>query len=163
MLKKWEDIPEFMRLHEVKRYYDILDGKRVSLFFKRLFDLFVSLLLLIILAVPMLIVAVCIKATSKGEVFYRQERVTTYGKVFRIHKFRTMVSDADKCGTLVTLNDDERITKIGTFLRKSRIDEWPQLIDVLKGDMTFVGTRPEVSKYVERYTPEMRLCLYLRE
>lgn len=151
MLKKWEDIPEFMRLPEVKHYYDILNSKRISLFFKRVFDIVVSLILLIILAIPMIVVSICIKGDSEGTVFYRQERVTTYGKVFRIHKFRTMISDADKCGTLVTLNNDGRITKVGKILRKTRIDEWPQLIDVLNGDMTFVGTRPEVPKYVEKY------------
>lgn len=161
MLKKWQDIPEFMRTQEVKRYYDILDKKRVQLFIKRLFDIAFSLILLVILALPILIIAIIIKLDSKGPVFYRQERVTAYGKKFRIHKFRTMVNNADKIGTAVTVNEDKRITKVGAKIRKYRIDEIPQLIDVLIGNMSFVGTRPEAVQYVERYKPEYFATLLL--
>ena len=102
-LRKWEDIPEFMRSEEVKPYYDALSHKRIQLFCKRLFDIVIAIILLLLLAIPMLIIAIMIKLDSKGPVFYRQERVTTYGRHFRIHKFRTMVNDADKIGTAVTV------------------------------------------------------------
>ena len=161
MLKKWEDIPLMMQNSEVKTYYEILSRKQVGLMLKRVFDLFVALMLLIILAVPMLIIGVVIALDSPGGVFYRQVRVTTYGKEFRIHKFRTMVANADKAGSLVTIGKDNRITKVGAFLRKYRLDELPQLLDVLNGTMSFVGTRPEVTKYVERYSDEMKATLLL--
>ena len=153
MIKAWDELPQFMRLQEVKPYYDVLKKRQISLFFKRIADIFISLCLLVILSVPMLIIAIFIKIDSDGPVFYRQERITRYGKVFRIHKFRTMVSNADKIGTLITLDADKRITKVGKFLRRIRLDETPQLIDILIGNMSFVGTRPEVPKYVERYEP----------
>ncbi|MBQ8488586.1 MAG: sugar transferase [Pseudobutyrivibrio sp.] len=160
-LRKWEDIPEFMRCDEVKLYYEALTHKRVQLFCKRLFDIVIAIILLVILAIPMLIIAIMIKLDSKGPVFYRQERVTTYGRHFRIHKFRTMVKDADKIGTAVTVGGDARITKVGSKLRNLRLDEMPQLIDVLIGDMSFVGTRPEAVKYVDAYTKEMNATLLL--
>jgi lipopolysaccharide/colanic/teichoic acid biosynthesis glycosyltransferase len=109
----------------------------------------------------MLVIAVWIKADSKGTVFYRQERVTTYGKHFRIHKFRTMVSNADKIGTAVTVGNDSRITKAGSHLRSLRLDELPQVFDVLLGDMSFVGTRPEAVKYVDKYEPEYLATLLM--
>lgn len=160
-LRKWEELPAFMKCDEVREYYDILDGKRFSLIIKRIFDIVVSLIMLIILAIPMALIAVLIKIDSEGPVFYRQERVTTYGKVFRIHKFRTMVENAEKIGTAVTTGSDPRITKIGSKLRNLRIDELPQLIDVLLGDMSFVGTRPEAVKYVKKYTSIMNATLLL--
>ena len=160
-LRKWEDIPEFMRSEEVKPYYDALSHKRIQLFCKRLFDIVIAIILLLLLAIPMLIIAIMIKLDSKGPVFYRQERVTTYGRHFRIHKFRTMVNDADKIGTAVTVGGDARITKVGSKLRNLRLDEMPQLIDVLIGDMSFVGTRPEAVKYVDAYTNEMNATLLL--
>ena len=150
-----------MRVPEVRPYWDILNRKRFSLFLKRVFDLFVGLILLVILALPMLIIAICIKLDSKGTVFYRQERVTRYGKHFRIHKFRTMVSNADKIGSLVTVENDSRITKVGLKLRKLRLDELPQVFDVISGNMSFVGTRPEAVKYVEQYKPEFNATLLL--
>ena len=154
MLRRWECLPDFMRTVEVRPYWEILNKKRGQLFLKRVFDLFVAFVLLIILALPMLILAVWIKIDSKGPVFYRQERITTYGKHFRIHKFRTMVSNADRIGTAVTVGNDSRITKVGSKLRRLRLDELPQVLDVLSGDMSFVGTRPEAVKYVEKYKPE---------
>ena len=161
MLRKWENLDEWMRQPEVKEYYDLLSKKKVSLFFKRVFDLLIAVILFIILLIPMILIAVYIKTDSKGPVFYRQRRVTRYGKEFRIHKFRTMVVNAEQIGTAVTVGEDPRITKAGHFLRKTRLDELPQLIDVLEGTMSFVGTRPEAVKYVEQYTPEMRATLLL--
>lgn len=160
-MKKWEKLPEFMKTDEVKEYYDILQTKKVSLTLKRIFDIIVALILLIILFIPMIIIAIIIKMDSEGPVFYRQERITRYGKKFKIHKFRTMVSNADKIGTAVTTNNDARITKIGSKLRNLRLDEVPQLIDVLQGNMSFVGTRPEATKYVERYSNEMNATLLM--
>ena len=161
MLRKWENLDEWMRQPEVKEYYDLLSKKKVSLFFKRVFDLLIAVILFIILLIPMILIAIYIKTDSKGPVFYRQRRVTQYGKEFRIHKFRTMVVNAEQIGTAVTVGEDPRITKAGHFLRKTRLDELPQLIDVLEGTMSFVGTRPEAVKYVEQYTPEMRATLLL--
>ncbi len=161
MLKKWEKLPENMRTEEVRKYYDILRKKRFSLFLKRVFDIIVSFVLLVLLSPLFLILAIAIKIDSKGPVFYRQVRVTKYGKTFRIFKFRSMVTDADKKGNLVTVKGDARVTKVGKFIRKFRLDEISQLIDVLRGKMTFVGTRPEVPKYVEAYSPEMTATLLL--
>ena len=161
MLRKWEAIPEFMRTPEVREYWDILRKKRFQLFLKRVFDFLIALIMLILLLIPMLIIAILIKADSEGPVLYRQERVTTYGKHFRIHKFRTMVNNADKKGSVVTVDNDSRITKIGSKLRGLRLDELPQLFDVLLGDMSFVGTRPEAVKYVERYLPEFNATLLM--
>lgn len=160
MLCKWEELPDNMRIQEVRPYYDILQKKRVSLFFKRAFDIIMSFTLLIILSPIFLILAVAIKIDSQGPVFYRQVRVTQYGKEFRIHKFRSMVVNADK-GSQITTDHDKRITNVGKLIRKCRLDEICQLIDILNGTMTFVGTRPEVPKYVEQYTPEMLATLLL--
>lgn len=161
VLKKWDDLPEFMKCEEVRRYYDVLSGKKIQLCLKRLFDIVVSIDLLIIFSIPMLLIGILIKLDSSGPVFYRQERVTTYGRKFRIHKFRTMVSNAEKIGTAVTVEGDSRITKMGSKLRNYRLDEIPQLFDVLFGNMSFVGTRPEVAKYVDQYTREMNATLLL--
>ena len=160
-LRKWKDLPTFMKCEEVKEYYDILAKKKGTLCLKRGFDVAVAAIMLVILAIPMLIIAIMIKADSPGAVFYRQERVTSYGKKFRIHKFRTMVNNADRIGSAVTIERDARITKMGSRLRNLRIDEIPQLIDVMTGDMSFVGTRPEATKYVKKYTNEMYATLLL--
>ena len=161
MLKKWEALPDFMKNDEVRVYYNSLQKKKVSMFLKRVMDLVGGVILLIILAIPMGIIAVMIKLDSEGPVFYRQERVTTYGKHFRIHKFRTMVSNADKIGTAVTVGNDNRITKVGSRLRGCRLDELPQVLDLISGNMSFVGTRPEAVKYVEKYKPEYFATLLL--
>ncbi|MGE9963661.1 sugar transferase [Fusicatenibacter saccharivorans] len=161
ILWKWEDLPDFMRTDEVRPYYEILNKRRGSLVLKRMMDLVGGLVLLIILAIPMAVIAVLIKLDSEGPVFYRQERITTYGKHFKIHKFRTMVSNADKIGTAVTVGNDSRITKIGAKLRGCRLDELPQVLDLISGDMSFVGTRPEAVKYVEKYKPEYYATLLL--
>ena len=161
MLKKWEDLPAEMRCSAVREYYDILAKRRGGIFAKRLFDIVVGLVVFLILCIPMLVIAIMIKLDSEGPVFYRQERVTTNGKHFRIHKFRTMVANADKIGTAVTVGGDARITKVGAKLRDHRLDEFPQVFDVLSGNMSFVGTRPEAVKYVEKYTDEMKATLLL--
>ena len=161
MICKWEKLPPELQTEEVRTYYNILKKKQFSLFLKRAFDIVVSFVMLLITLPIFIILAIAIKVDSRGPVFYRQVRVTTYGKRFRIFKFRTMVQNADKIGTQVTVNGDPRITRVGRFIRKCKLDELCQLIDVLRGTMTFVGTRPEVPKYVEQYTPEMMATLLL--
>jgi len=161
MLRKWDDLPDFMRVPEVRPYWEILNKKRGQLLLKRLFDITAGCVLLVILAIPMAVIAVMIKKDSEGPVFYRQERATAYGKHFRIHKFRTMVSNADKIGTAVTVGNDSRITKVGSRLRGHRLDELPQVLDVIAGTMSFVGTRPEAVKYVDQYLPEYRATLLM--
>ncbi len=161
MLCSWEKLPIEFQSEEVRSYWECLKKKKVSRFLMRMFDFFVSFFALIILLPCFAIVGVIIKCTSKGPVFYRQVRVTRYGKEFRIFKFRTMIKDADKKGTLVTTSNDSRITNFGRFLRKTKIDELPQLINVLIGQMTFVSARPEVKKYVDMYTNEYLATLLL--
>lgn len=161
ILKKWEELPEQLRTDAVRPYYDSLKKKQFSLILKRIFDIVVSAVMLAVVSPVFLILAIAIKLDSPGPVFYRQERVTQYGKRFRIFKFRTMVSNADRIGTQVTVGNDSRITRVGKLIRKCRLDEVSQLIDVLRGTMSFVGTRPEVPKYVAAYTPEMLATLLL--
>lgn len=161
IMKKWDSLPDVMKTDEVKPYYLALKKKTGSLIVKRLFDITVSLILLILLSPVFLVISIMIKTDSKGPVMFRQVRVTQYGKTFRIFKFRTMVTDAEKLGTQVTVDNDSRITKTGNRLRKCRLDEIPQLLNILKGEMSFVGTRPEVEKYVNCYTPEMMATLLL--
>lgn len=157
----WEKLPPQMQTEAVKPYYEILQKKQISLIFKRLFDIVVSLIMLLILSPVFLVLAIAIKLDSKGPVFYRQVRVTQYGKEFRIFKFRTMVNNADKIGSQVTVGGDSRITRVGKVIRECRLDEIGQLLNILGGSMTFVGTRPEVPKYVEKYTSEMWATLLL--
>ena len=161
MLKNWNELPEYMRTDEVRPYYDLLQRKKLSLFFKRVFDIVVSLIMIILCSPILLVISILIVKDSKGGVFYRQERVTQYGRVFRIFKFRTMVQNADQIGTQVTVSNDSRITKIGSKLRDCRLDELPQLFNIFLGDMTFVGTRPESVHYVKSYTNEMYATLLL--
>ena len=139
LLKKWEQLPIEMRTEEVRKYYDILKKKRASLFFKRVFDVIVSLIMLVILSPLFLILAVAIKIDSKGPVFYRQVRVTQYNKKFRIFKFRSMVQNADK-GSQVTVSGDARVTRVGKLVRKCRLDEISQLIDVFRGERGIIET-----------------------
>lgn len=157
----WEKLPPQMQTEAVKPYYEILQKKQISLIFKRLFDIVVSIIMLLILSPVFLVLAIAIKLDSKGPVFYRQVRVTQYGKEFRIFKFRTMVTNADKIGSQVTVGGDSRITRVGKVIRECRLDEIGQLLNILGGSMTFVGTRPEVPKYVEKYTSEMWATLLL--
>lgn len=157
----WEKLPSQMQTEAVKPYYEILQKKQISLIFKRLFDIVVSIIMLLILSPVFLILAIAIKLDTEGPVFYRQVRVTQYGKEFRIFKFRTMVNNADKIGSQVTVGGDSRITRVGKVIRECRLDEIGQLLNILGGSMTFVGTRPEVPKYVEKYTSEMWATLLL--
>lgn len=161
LVKEWNELPDYMQVEEVRPYYEILRKKKGQLVLKRIFDICVSLVLIVLLSPIIIFFSIWIKLDSKGPVFYRQERITQYGKVFRIFKFRTMVNNADKIGNLVTSKNDSRITKVGEKIRKYRIDEIPQLFNVLIGEMSFVGTRPEVKKYVDQYTPEMYATLLL--
>ena len=161
ILKDWEQLPEELQLDEVRPYYEILKKKKLSLILKRIFDIVVSFIMLIILSPVFVFLGIAIKIDSKGPVFFRQERITQYGKTFRIFKFRTMVNNAEKLGTQVTVGNDARITKVGKFIRDCRLDEIAQLLNILTGDMTFVGTRPEVRKYVNHYTKEMMATLLL--
>ncbi len=161
LIKKWEKLPPELQIEEVRPYWEILRKKNFSLFWKRVFDITVSGIVLLLILPFFLIIAIAIKIDSRGPVFYRQERVTQYGKRFRIFKFRSMVTGADKKGSLVTTNNDTRVTRVGKFIRKCKIDEMSQLIDVFRGTMTFIGTRPEVPKYVDQYKPEYRATLLL--
>lgn len=161
ILRSWDKLPEYMRNDKVRPYYELLKKRTGSLIMKRIFDIVMSLLLLVILSPVFLVVSIWIKLDSKGPVFFRQVRVTTYGKQFRIFKFRTMCENAEKKGSLVTVGNDSRITKVGEKIRHCRLDEIPQLLNVLAGDMTFVGTRPEVVKYVNAYSDEMYATLLL--
>lgn len=160
-LKKWDQLPERMKNEKVKPYYDMLKRRKGDLLLKRLMDLVMAVILTVILSPVMLILAISIRIDSRGPVFFRQKRVTQYGKVYRIFKFRTMVADADKKGPAVTAAGDSRITRMGNLLRKCRLDELPQLFNVISGEMSFVGTRPEVEKYVDAYTEEMWATLLL--
>ena len=162
ILKKWKDIPEEIKSVTTKQYYDLLRKKKLSIILKRIFDILVSFIMLVIASPIFLVLAIAIKIDSKGPVFYRQERITQYNRKFRIFKFRTMVQNADKIGSLITLGQDSRITRIGKIIRKCRLDELPQLINVLLGDMTFVGTRPEVKKYVDCYSEDMKATLLMK-
>ncbi len=161
MLLPFEDLPEEFQNDAVKKYYNILKNKKSSLRAKRVLDVTISLILLVILIIPIIIISLCVKFTSKGPVLYKQVRVTTYNRKFHIYKFRTMVVNADKLGSLVTSARDPRITGVGHFLRKYRLDELPQVFNVLKGDMSIVGTRPEVPKYVNSYTQAMYATLLM--
>ena len=161
MLKPWGQLPREFRTEAVRPYYEALCRKKAQLIIKRMFDLILSCVLIVLLSPVMLILAVAIKLDSPGTVMFRQVRVTQYGKEFRIFKFRTMVQNAQQLGTQVTVKGDNRITRMGHLLRKCRLDELPQLFNILLGEMSFVGTRPEVPKYVSRYTPEMMATLLL--
>lgn len=161
ILRKWDKLPDELRIQEVRPYYDVLSRRRGSIALKRVFDFLVSLLMLLILWPFMLLIALAVRLDSPGPALFLQERVTTYGRRFKIWKFRTMVNNAEKLGTQVTVSGDSRVTRVGKLLRSVRLDELPQLVNVLKGDMSFVGTRPEVVKYVEQYTPEMMATLLL--
>ena len=161
LIKKWEKLPPELQIEEVRPYWERLRKKNFSLFWKRVFDIFVSGITLLIISPFFLILSLAIIIDSRGGVFYRQERVTQYGKHFRIYKFRSMVSGADKKGSLITVGNDARITRVGKFIRKFKIDEMSQLIDIFRGTMTFIGTRPEVPKYVNRYKTEYLATLLL--
>lgn len=159
-LIKWDELPPKMQTDSVRKYYDILIKRKCSLILKRIFDIVCSLILLVILSPVFLVLAIAIKIDSPGPVFYRQERITQYGRKFRIHKFRTMIQFADK-GSQVTVNNDNRVTRVGRFIRRYRLDEIAQLFDTIKGDLTLVGVRPESPRFVAVYTEEMMATLLL--
>lgn len=161
MLREWDKLPRYMRTKEVRPYYERLKNKKAGLVMKRSFDIIVSALMLLLFIPIFIIISLAIVRDSKGGIFYRQERITQYGRKFKIVKFRTMVKDADKIGSGVTVSNDSRVTKVGSKLRKYRLDELPQLINILLGDMTFVGTRPESTYYVTKYSKEMFATLLL--
>lgn len=161
LLKRWEQLPQELQNDSVRPYYEALSRKRGQLLLKRVFDILLSLVLLVLLSPVMLILALAIRLDSPGEVLFRQVRVTQYGQEFRIFKFRTMVANAQQLGTQVTVQGDMRITRVGKLLRKCRLDELPQLLNILIGQMSFVGTRPEVPRYVRQYTPQMLATLLL--
>ena len=161
ILRNWEDLPKEMKNEQVRPYYDYLDQQKMTLAIKFLLDKILAAILLLILSPIFFAVAIWIKMDSPGEIFFRQERVTRYGEKFRIYKFRTMVKNAESLGSQVTTNADMRVTKVGKKIRACRLDEIPQLINILKGEMSFVGTRPEVPRYVKHYTKEMYATLLL--
>ncbi len=161
MLIGWDELPEEIKTNSVRPYWEALEKRKTQIAIKRFFDVLMSWILLVIFAIPMIVISVIIKLDSPGPVFFRQERVTVGGMIFRIHKFRTMTDGAEKKGSSVTVSGDNRITRSGKVLRKLRLDEMPQLLDVLAGNMSFVGTRPEVPKYVEKYEPEYYATLLL--
>lgn len=161
LLKNWDDLPHEMKNESVRKYYDALQQKKTSLFLKRIFDIVFGLLVIVVFLPVCVVLCIAIKLDSKGPIMFRQVRVTQYGKRFKIFKFRTMITNAENLGTQVTTKNDIRVTKVGKILRKYRLDEIPQVFNIVIGDMSFVGTRPEVVKYVEKYTDEMMATLLL--
>ena len=149
-----------MQTEEVKKYYDILNSKKGYLIAKRIFDFTLSLVMSVVLLPFIVLVGIMIKIDSPGKIFFLQKRVTTNGKVFKIFKFRTMKENSEKLSG-VTVDNDPRITKLGKYLRKFRIDEIPQIFNILTGDLSFVGARPESVKYVKEYSPEMYATLLM--
>lgn len=150
-----------MKNEEVKKYYEIVKKRKAALIFKRIFDIVTSVFLIVLFSPLLLATFIVIKLDSPGKTLFLQDRVTQNGKIFKVFKFRTMVENAESLGSQVTTGEDPRITKCGRWLRKFRIDEIPQLFNILKGELSFVGVRPEVPKYVEKYTPEMFATLLL--
>lgn len=161
LLRKWEDLPEFMQTDAVRPYYESLKKRRLYRTVKRVLDVLFSLSALILLLPAMATIAIAVRMDSKGPVIFRQQRVTAYGRLFNIYKFRSMVHHAEALGSQITVQGDSRITKVGGFLRARRLDELPQLMNILKGEMSFVGTRPEVKRYFTAYTDEMMATLLL--
>lgn len=160
-MRAFSKLPSQFNNESVRPYYDILKRKQGAIIFKRVFDIAVSVIMLIFLILPIIIIGICIKINSPGPVMFKQKRVTTYGKTFMILKFRTMVVNAESMGSMVTTQSDSRVTSIGKTLRKYRLDELPQIFNVIAGDMSFVGTRPEVPKYVNQYKEEYYATLLL--
>ena len=158
----YQELPQSMKNESVKTYLELLNEHCFSLAAKRVFDIIVSFLILALLSPLLLILAAAIKLDSRGPVFYRQIRVGRYNQDFKIYKFRTMVQDADRVGPPLTVGDDPRVTRVGRLIRKMRLDEFSQLLNVLGGSMSLVGPRPEVRKYVDAYTPEFMATLLIR-
>ena len=159
---KRQDFTENVKESCLNPYREYLKTRKPGLVLKRLFDLFAALVCIAILIPLYLVTIIAVKLSSPGPVFFLQERVGTDGRLFKIIKFRTMRVNAQKKGNLTVGNDDPRITPIGNFLRVSRIDEFPQFFNVLKGDMSIIGVRPEIPFYFKYYTPEDYATLLLR-
>ncbi len=161
LLPKFDELPKPLQFPEIKPYYEFLHHRRGRLICKRVFDFFASFLLILLLSPLFAVIGIWIACDSKGPVFFRQTRITQFGKPFSIYKFRTMVVNAPELGAPITTKEDTRVTGAGKFLRRLRMDELPQLFNVLKGQMSFVGVRPEVPRYVREYTPKMMATLLL--
>lgn len=161
LITKYSELPPKMQNEATKKCCETLLAKKGTLLAKRIIDFTVCLLIFIVVSPIFLIICLLIKLTSKGPVFFKQERVGRDMKSFKILKFRTMVKDADKKGIALTTGNDSRITPFGAFLRKINMDEMPQLLNVIKGDMSIIGTRPEVWQYVNVYTDAMLATLLL--
>lgn len=161
MFREWEELPGYMKTEAVRPYHEKIRKKKYVLVIKRIFDFFAATIMLFLFLPAMLIISFLIVKDTEGGVFFCQERITQYGRKFRIIKFRTMAVDKKGKGTQVTLLNDCRVTKIGRILRKYRLDELPQLINIIMGDMSFCGTRPESTYYVKKYNPEMFATLLL--
>ena len=160
-MKAWNRIPEPIRSESSKPFYEIIKHKWFYRFIKRAFDIFASFILINFLFLPSLIIGLIIIFDSRGGMFFCQTRVGRYGKPFKIIKFRTMRKNSE--GDMhITHNNDSRITKIGKFLRKTHLDEFPQLLNVFVGQMSFVGTRPEVQFFVDQYKSEWYSTLLMR-
>ncbi|MBQ2755383.1 MAG: sugar transferase [Oscillospiraceae bacterium] len=160
IINEWQKLPDEMKNKEVLMTLEQLCKKRGMLKIKRAADVCISLLLIAGLSPVMAAAAIVVAAESEGGILFRQRRITQYGRVFEILKFRTMyVSERE--GSLLTAADDSRITKVGKVLRKTKTDELPQLFNVLRGEMSLVGVRPEVERFVQRYTPQMMTTLLL--
>lgn len=158
----YETLPQSMKNEYTRSYWEHLKKKRGTLAAKRIGDTAVSLVILVVLSPVLLLLALAIKLDSPGPVFYRQIRVGRYNRDFKIFKFRTMVQNADRIGPAVTTGEDERITKVGKLIRRCRLDEFSQLLNVLNGTMSLVGPRPEVRRYVDAYSPEGMATLLIR-
>lgn len=161
-MRRWEDLPEAFRTAETRPYYDLLSKRQGTIVIKRVFDVVMSLVLLIVLAPILLLLGIMIALDSRGPVVFTQKRVGRYGEEFTMFKFRSMRQDAESVGPQISVGKDPRISRVGHVLRKTRLDELPQLLNILLGDMSFVGVRPEVPRYVAKYTPEMWATLFLR-
>ncbi len=157
-----QDLPDYMQNPETEAWLARLQKRKAALAAKRVFDVAASLVILTVTSPFFLLLALAVKLDSKGPVFYRQVRVGRYGRDFRIFKFRTMVQNADKIGLSLTVGDDPRITRVGRFIRRCRLDEFSQLLNVLGGSMSLVGPRPEVRRYVNAYAPEYMATLLVR-
>lgn len=157
-----QELTFMQQTEELQEYKELLERQRVSLFLKRVFDIVVSALILLLLSPVFLLLSIAIKLDSSGPVFYRQVRVGRYGEDFKIFKFRSMVQDADKKGLALTTEGDARITRVGKLIRKCRLDEFSQVLNVLQGTMSLVGPRPEVRRYVDVYEPEYLATLLIR-
>lgn len=160
-MRSWNKISLPINNDAVKPIYDILKRRRLYRFIKRTFDLFASLFLLVLLFLPSLIIGIIIVCDSRGGMFFNQTRVGRYGKSFKIIKFRTMRKDSEG-NQHITHKNDNRITKVGKILRRTHLDEFPQLLNVIAGQMSFIGTRPEVQQFVDQYHDEWYATLLMR-